>query len=599
MKTERSAGQGQEWELFFIGQTVGILEWDRFYRVMCERLNYPWLYLAFVAIPEPPTKLANAGLFSEDYREETLPMWTEVVKKGWGEAIQMHNSKRRMLKIIICRQLTEMLKGQLHQDHGHLLHCILVSNDEVGLKPYSANQDIDQIQPSTLSEQTDRVVESCLRFIEKKFDLQLCQDLELEETMTVEDVRSFDSEKDKGVDEQKHAADSSVANQPSETELIEQIKGKIKLLSQEGKKQVRSFTDRDPISNTAEAASVTPVEPPQWKQRELQEGDMESRHLVSDTGSSWEILAASRIGKLHIQHDGVREDAFEVAIIEDWNLIAVGDGGGSYQFAQEGSNLATKSAVKAMADYCRERARDFINDENGIKAMLKAAIRQAWVTIEEKADRLSTKEKKVTRKDFSTTLLLVVYNPKSEFLGIAQIGDGLIAAELADGTIAPLGQPESGEYAAETAFLSREDLASLQAKSQVLRPPTNLRSIFVMSDGVSDDFFPPEKRLPPLVDRIYVCFSGDDPAMQLLGLLDYPRRGSFDDRTLVVLTDKAKHDSVEKIQERIQSRFVNKQEPKQSETEETTSTNASEQPDIVSNEVLIAISVSSVESSDV
>jgi hypothetical protein len=58
-----------------------------------------------------------------------------------------------------------------------------------------------------------------------------------------------------------------------------------------------------------------------------------------------------------------------------------------------------------------------------------------------------------------------------------------------------------------------------------------------MTDGVSDDFYPPAKELPRLVRHIPQAIGhGDETsAKTLLELIGYRKRGSFDDRTLVVL----------------------------------------------------------------
>ena len=152
-------------------------------------------------------------------------------------------------------------------------------------------------------------------------------------------------------------------------------------------------------------------------------------------------------------------------------------------------------------------------------------------------------------------MLLVAYHTDG-FLGGAQIGDGLIAAQLAAGNYVPLLTAESGEYASETNFLTRSDPASFKKRTFGARPQSDLRSIILMTDGVADDFMPADRHLTQIMDPVFLHLHEPDEKAQaeLIKLLGYEIRGSFDDRTLVVIYNERLVDSKDLLAARIQAR---------------------------------------------
>ena len=62
----------------------------------------------------------------------------------------------------------------------------------------------------------------------------------------------------------------------------------------------------------------------------------------------------------------------------------------------------------------------------------------------------------------------------------------------------------------------------------------DLRAFAVMSDGVSDDYFPEDKRLGEVFDAVLPLMEEENAGAQLENWLGYEKKGSSDDRTLIV-----------------------------------------------------------------
>jgi hypothetical protein len=257
--------------------------------------------------------------------------------------------------------------------------------------------------------------------------------------------------------------------------------------------------------------------------------------LPSSSTDGWIAVGASRRGKLH-EHEGTyRDDSFTIRTEGGWILVAVADGAGSHKLSRVGAKLATEAAVRKMGEVfsANTPSRDIAD------LALQRALVEAHTALVKEAE---ARKPKYTFRDLSTTLLLLAYHPKKNFVGAAQVGDGLIVVEFVDpatreSKIALLGSPESGEYSGQTLFLTNHKPEALGSKIVIPPDVPEVRMFFVMTDGVSDDLYPPADRLLGLVRPMPgVMAASDQDAREraLLDLIGYERKGSFDDRTLVV-----------------------------------------------------------------
>lgn len=237
-------------------------------------------------------------------------------------------------------------------------------------------------------------------------------------------------------------------------------------------------------------------------------------------------------GKKH-KHEGTHcDDWFEVDTAGPWTLVAVSDGAGSKKFSRVGARAACGEAVRSMAESLgRHKFADHTTladwqtaiqpdgnnvcaaaDVEAVPAAVRKAITDAHRAVMKAASARYTRpeyEKVLGRpidpNDLSCTLLLaahrlvVIDGRPLSFIAACQVGDGMIGAVRPDGMCRVLGVADSGGYSGETEFLTsngKADPAALLPKSVVFISP--LQALLVMTDGVADDYFPPDENLPRL-----------------------------------------------------------------------------------------------------
>ena len=236
------------------------------------------------------------------------------------------------------------------------------------------------------------------------------------------------------------------------------------------------------------------------------------------------IVFGARVrGKKH-KHDGSNcDDWFEIENIGEISIVAVADGAGSKKFSRIGAMESCKSSVNYIKDNINKnlkeetflkklssniKSEEFVSSCSILANIIQNAVIVAYEAVEKafeerkaKYDYLKLIDRDMQFKDFSGTLLLAIIIPilvdeKEEKLIVSfQIGDGMIVAINKDANyescINVLGNIDSGEFSGETDFLTSEKMKKkevLMTKTKILRKPVS--EIFIMTDGVADDYFP-------------------------------------------------------------------------------------------------------------
>jgi len=236
------------------------------------------------------------------------------------------------------------------------------------------------------------------------------------------------------------------------------------------------------------------------------------------------IVFGARVrGKKH-KHDGSNcDDWFEIENIGEISIVAVADGAGSKKFSRIGAMESCKSSVNYIKDNINKnlkeetflkklssniKSEEFVSSCSILANIIQNAVIVAYEAVEKafeerkaKYDYLKLIDRDMQFKDFSVTLLLAIIIPilvdeKEEKLIVSfQIGDGMIVAINKDANyescINVLGNIDSGEFSGETDFLTSEKMKKkevLMTKTKILRKPVS--EIFIMTDGVADDYFP-------------------------------------------------------------------------------------------------------------
>ena len=288
-----------------------------------------------------------------------------------------------------------------------------------------------------------------------------------------------------------------------------------------------SYTVTAKAGSLSASAKVSIIVPkPVWKVLEPEDKSDAVTHDVCEMwerDKAWRIVAASARGKLHAHKALWRDDSYAVGWVDDWTIVAVGDGAGSAKLSRIGSRVACDAAVASLKGLLDDfsigrRGGDAPKDTDlqKLKSFLVQAASEARNEIVREAH-----DRECNLKDLSTTLLVAVHSAwkKKHLVASVQVGDGAIGVYEKGGECTVLGTADHGEFSSETVFLtSGSELVKKPLDQRVLftlKP--NVQCIGVMCDGVADDFFPEEKCLVQL-------FNGD-PIEELRTLDGEPVRG--------------------------------------------------------------------------
>lgn len=270
--------------------------------------------------------------------------------------------------------------------------------------------------------------------------------------------------------------------------------------------------------------------------------------LLHQSGHHGFIMSGASIrGRSHAHAGQYREDSFAFACSANWHIMAIADGAGSRKYARWGSKHAVNAAVRAIAAYQPQSPTPDDLSLNGQQAHLRAALRQgitqAYETLQWVAITENTPQTPLEFRDLACTLLLVVHTvvDGKHLVAAYQAGDGaLILARnphnLND--IHVLTEADQGESGGETYFLTSLSLADWLQREPSIVLSERLWLLLAMTDGIADDMLPYQQNLPkrllPALQNSGALASHDAPA-RIAKLIDYDKRGSFDDRTLALL----------------------------------------------------------------
>lgn len=314
--------------------------------------------------------------------------------------------------------------------------------------------------------------------------------------------------------------------------------------------------------------------------------DSESFSRVLETERPLKILAASRRGRSHANEGKFRDDHFAIKTASNpggWTIATVADGAGSAQFSREGSKLACEAFVESLSTNLDKFSaeidsklleeldakkdwrtnlfvgEDFISTLQFDRFFYRAAY-CAYMSIDK-----ASKERAVKNNAFNTTLICVALkhfestDARPAFWAIASywIGDGGAAIFRPNGyeNVVALGTPDSGEFAGQTRFITmREEMEEAKVRARVkLYLVEDFQALVLMSDGLTDPFFPAENNLADYnywnkfwTETLPAEFPGvidsdkslEEREQALLKGLDFFVAGNHDDRTLLFILDE-------------------------------------------------------------
>ncbi|PDV97459.1 hypothetical protein A9Q02_22490 [Candidatus Chloroploca asiatica] len=295
----------------------------------------------------------------------------------------------------------------------------------------------------------------------------------------------------------------------------------------------------DASTAIVEAKPLIKPTPRQWEEHEPIDRSYEVDHKdIRDLDGTrgWRITGASRRGKMHAHEAKYREDAWWAGVSrnKEWTIVAVADGGGSYDLSRVGADIAVKTSVEVLAMELPEGKE--IRDSH-IRGAMDTALSQTYQALEQKALEIANNiQRPITSRDLSTTLQLFAFCPDERKLTVAQVGDGLIALQKADASYVRLGAADVGEVAGATVFLNNVRGMQWNNRIWIYKLSELPCMIISMTDGVSDDVLDSEEQNIRILFNALNTFACEKiPAEAIYNWLGYDKRASFDDRTLVAL----------------------------------------------------------------
>ena len=286
------------------------------------------------------------------------------------------------------------------------------------------------------------------------------------------------------------------------------------------------------------------IQKPQWQEVEPAEKSDATPHKINEVCTcpdGWQLAAASVRGKLHAHRGLWREDAFAMTNIEAgngvWSVAAVADGAGSSPLSRVGSQLACTTALKdlenslgAMSELAEDQAALIAED---LPQLRQALVNCGVAALDAIREQAQTRGKPLAA--FAATLLVLARREwqGAQLCAALQVGDGAIAL-LDDNGLTLLGEADHGQHSSETRFLTTGGVEAELATRVKFSIKNELKAFAIMSDGVSDDYFPEDKRLGEVFQSVLPLMQAENAGAALENWLGYEKKGSSDDRTLIV-----------------------------------------------------------------
>lgn len=276
-----------------------------------------------------------------------------------------------------------------------------------------------------------------------------------------------------------------------------------------------------------------------------------------------DIVAASQRGRSHAHEGTPRDDDFNISYLQDegWYIMTVADGAGSAKFSRQGSFIACQTVsdicTTQFAKYNKEvdqLINDIHKDNSEIKRkklgdalynIIGSAVFKAYKNIEKEAQ---DSENQI--KDYATTLLVTVAKKFKFgwFVAAFWVGDGGIGIYNKNTQyLKIMGEPDGGEFAGQTRFLTMAEIMQPTEIYKRLRFEIveDFTALILMSDGITDPKFETDSNLnriekwdqlwDDITSSVELNDDNTDSAEQLLKWLDFWSQGNHDDRTIAIL----------------------------------------------------------------
>lgn len=275
------------------------------------------------------------------------------------------------------------------------------------------------------------------------------------------------------------------------------------------------------------------------------------------------LIAASQRGRSHAHEGKFRDDDFGLAYLDDgWYLAAVADGAGSSKSSRRGSQIVCSCALDhlkqniakefdgsfeaRLLEHVQDRGKEAVQKaiRDKVYTLLAGAAHLGFKKIQEEANSHS-----VPPKDYATTLIAAVMRRYDFgwFVGAYWVGDGGIGIYSRNSEVRLLGEPDGGEFAGQTRFITMPEVWEANEIYRRVRFEVvdDFTAVILMTDGITDAKFESENNLKnvekwdglwdDLTQTVPLTRRDGSPEKALLQWLDFWSPGNHDDRTIAIL----------------------------------------------------------------
>ncbi|WP_448266952.1 PP2C family serine/threonine-protein phosphatase [Nostoc sp. DSM 114159] len=249
---------------------------------------------------------------------------------------------------------------------------------------------------------------------------------------------------------------------------------------------------------------------------------------------NWKAVARYEIGTSH-QKQGIGcQDYGDYRILNDVIVGAVADGAGSAKHSDVGSRLTVETVLK-----CFSEINEFPQKQDS-QPLCKEEAQKVFAEIVNKV--ITELQKQADEEDYSVndlacTLLVFVATP--DWVAAMQIGDGFIVMRSQESEYQLLFQPDKGEFANETTFITSTN-ALKEMQVEVISEKQEF--ICASTDGLEkvairlSDWQPFSPFFKPLEEYLHEPVNPEDEDKYLIEFLNSERLNSRtdDDKTLLL-----------------------------------------------------------------
>lgn len=281
------------------------------------------------------------------------------------------------------------------------------------------------------------------------------------------------------------------------------------------------------------------------------------------------VAAASLRGRSHAHVGSCRDDDFSLAWFPTtgWYALTVADGAGSAKYSRQGSKIACTKVKEHFASLLGENGQDTLtplteawaadaeaaDKRNAVRSELYTQFGRAAYSAR-KAIEDQANESQATLRDFHTTLIITLTRPMPTggwFIAAFSVGDGGAAVVgVPEGATCLLTQPDGGEFAGQTIFLTMKEVLAtgegIMNRIKFALVP-QFDALVLVTDGISDPKFNSEVALADpaewqelwteLHPLVTTATTRDQAAESLLQWMNFFSPGHHDDRTIAVLCE--------------------------------------------------------------